>query len=152
MNYNEIKMVAPDKNPKLEDLRYPVYVQPLIDLPEITYSEADLYLLCYFDYKKNKRHVFDVISKKDLENKKNTTPFSERIKIARETLSSIANYEYIIDLATDIITNPAELLELYKKYLTNGYKGVRILDENGVYRFGEIVDGEYWELKPRKNQ
>ena len=143
-------MKAPNENPKIEQLKYPCYVQPLPDLEHLEDVLLGHKAFYYYDKKHNKRYYYDCMPMTDYIAKKCKLTFEERLIKLRMILSELANYIEEIDLPTTKVTNPVELLDIYKDSLTNGFKGIRILNMDGYYIFGESTEGELWELMPRK--
>lgn len=143
-------MVAPNENPKLEALNYPCHIQFIPKLKRDITFMLGFMVEYYYDEKNCKYYYFDCMPYDNWMEKKCKLVFENRITILRQVLSEIANYSEDIDLPTTKVDNPAQIVEIYKKCLTDGYEGVRILDENGYYCFGEAQDGQFWELRPRK--
>lgn len=141
-------MKAPDENPDLGQLNYPVYVAPIFDLPEVT---LELFGMVILAYSVDTRHMwFDCFPKEEWDKKTCKLVYEERLQLLRHTLTEVADFTNNMDLPYKV-DNPVELLDFYKEALTNRCKGVKIYDVDGKYEFDDnIVSDKYWELVPKE--
>ena len=97
--------------------------------------------------------VYDCMPKVDWETQKCLKPYHERLKLLRTVLNDkVANYKKVIDIPNDLVQNAAEAVDLYKKYLKQGYEGVMLKASEGLYKWKRVTvnSGEMLKLKPFK--
>jgi DNA ligase-1 len=59
----------------------------------------------------------------------------------------------IIFVEQDIVSNDEQMLELYEKYLSEGYEGAILVDPDGLYKYGKATpkSQEQIKLKPEED-
>lgn len=97
-----------------------------------------------------KFYVYDCIPIKDWELQKTNMTYTDRLKLMRTVLANINDRKKIIDTPTDKINSPQEAVELYKKYLKDGYEGCMLKAVEGKYQWKRVTlrSGEMIKLKP----
>lgn len=95
--------------------------------------------------------VYDCIPIKDWEAQRCKKPYSDRLIALRGIVNGqLADHSKIIDIPNDLVNSPAELMELYKKYLKEGYEGAMMKSIEGTYKWKRVTlkSGEMVKLKP----
>ena len=96
--------------------------------------------------------VFDAVPLEDWKNRSCDLPYSSRLKLLREKVTSVASFTKVLDISTDLVNSSAELAAIYKKHLTNGLEGAIIRSESGFYKWGRVgLTGDFFKLKPFKS-
>lgn len=97
-----------------------------------------------------KFYVYDCIPLKDWELKKTNMTYTDRLKLMRTVIANISDRKRIVDTPTDKINSPLEAVELYKKYLKDGYEGCMLKAVEGKYQWKRVTlrSGEMIKLKP----
>lgn len=97
-----------------------------------------------------KFYVYDCVPLKDWEAQKTNMTYTDRLKLMRTVLANIDDRKKIIDTPTDKINSPQEAIELYKKYLKDGYEGCMLKAVEGKYQWKRVTlrSGEMIKLKP----
>jgi len=101
-----------------------------------------------------KFHVWDAMPVQDWERQKCNLPYEERLKLVRKILNNIvADYQKVIDIPNDIVNSSKEAVDLYKKYLKDGYEGSMIKRPDGLYQWKRVTlkSGEILKQKPYKS-
>lgn len=100
-----------------------------------------------------KFNIFDCIPVDDWNNKDCNVKYDERIKQLRLIVNTLGDYNKFIDVSTDTVNTPKELLKIYKNYLEKGYEGVMLKDISGLYRWKRVTlkSAEMIKLKPFKS-
>jgi DNA ligase-1 len=102
-----------------------------------------------------KYFIYDCMPVKDWEAQKTKLGYSDRLKLIRELVNGVlADYSKYVDAPTDLAQNPAEVIDLYKKYLKDGYEGCMLKAQDGKYRWKRVSlkSGEMIKLKPFKSE
>jgi len=102
-----------------------------------------------------KYFVYDCMPVSDWEAQKTKLSYNDRLKLINELVNgTIANHRKVIDTPTDLAQNPAEVIEIYKKYLKNGYEGCMLKAQEGKYQWKRVTikSGEMVKLKPFKSE
>lgn len=94
--------------------------------------------------------VYDCMPKTEWDCKKGKKPYSERLKQIRTVIQAIADHKKVIDIPNDIVEEPREAVEIYKKYLKAGYEGAMIKSVDGLYKWKRttVKSGEMLKVKP----
>jgi DNA ligase-1 len=95
--------------------------------------------------------VYDCVPSKDWEKQTCTIPYEIRLKTLRSLLNdTIADYTKVIDIANDLVDDSKQAIEIYKKYLKNGYEGCMLKATQGFYQWKRVTvkSGEMLKLKP----
>lgn len=103
---------------------------------------------------KLKYHVYDAIPRKDWLAQKTKLDYTDRLKLLRSTVNSICDYKKVIDVAADLVYDSSEVVEIYKKYLKDGYEGCMLKAPDGKYQWKRVTlkSGEMIKLKPFKSE
>jgi len=99
--------------------------------------------------------VYDCVPLRDWEKQQCNIPYEERLKKARELINTyIGDYTKVIDIASDLVDSPQELLSVYKKHLNKGYEGAMIKSTDGKYQWKRttVRNGAMLKLKPFKSE
>ena len=98
--------------------------------------------------------VFDAIPLDDWEKRSCGLNYASRLRLLRQVVNRISDYTKVLDSPTDKVNNSAELVKLYRNYLTDGLEGVMIKSENGPYHWGRVGFGKQTllKLKPFKSE
>lgn len=97
--------------------------------------------------------VYDCVPLVDWNKKSCKITYDQRLATLRELVqSSIGDRKRITDIISDYVGSAAEAVELYKKYLTNGYEGGMLKNPLGYYKWKRttVLSGEMLKLKPFK--
>lgn len=99
-----------------------------------------------------KFYIYDCVPIKDWENKKCNITYTDRLKLLRTVVANISDYKKIIDTPTDKVNTAAEVVELYKKALTDGYEGCILKAIEGKYQWKRttLKSGIILKLKPKE--
>lgn len=98
-----------------------------------------------------KYYVYDCLCIKDWSAQKTRLSYIDRLKLLRGLINdTIADYSKVIDAPTDVVKNASEAIEVYKKYLKNGYEGCMLKSLEGKYQWKRtsLKSGEMIKLKP----
>ena len=98
-----------------------------------------------------KFYVYDCLPIKDWQNQSTKLSYVDRLKLVRSIVNdTVANYSKVIDSPTDLVESPSEVVEIYKKYLKNGYEGCMLKSQEGKYQWKRttLKSGEMIKLKP----
>lgn len=98
-----------------------------------------------------KYYVYDCVGEDSWFKQSKTPSYKTRLSRARELLNdTICDYAKIVDTPSHECDTPGEALEIYKKYLQEGYEGVMIKNVNGSYQWKRVTlsTGEMVKLKP----
>lgn len=101
-----------------------------------------------------KYFIYDCMPVADWEAKKTKLGYSDRLKLLRELVNEVlADRAKYMDTPTDLAQNPAEVAEIYKKYLNNGMEGCMLKAQEGKYQWKRVSlkSGEMIKLKPFKS-
>lgn len=169
-------MKPPKQLPNVTMIQYPCYVQPKLVGTKFTYipgqgciTEDSRHLVepilePILDIKsvvlegiltKDKVYIIDALEKVKWEAEVCIRHYEDRLKTVRHYINALSSKNSkILDIPTDTVESAAELIELYKKYLKDGYKGCIIRDIYGMYRWEEVTldSGEILDLSPRKGE
>ena len=97
--------------------------------------------------------VFDAIPLDEWNNRSSELSCNSRITLLRKAVNAICDYPKVLDVPTDKVYNSAELVVMYKDYLTKGYEGIMIKSESGLYKWGRVgADKRLLKLKPFKSE
>lgn len=101
-----------------------------------------------------KYFVYDCVPLQDWDKQKTSVTYTDRLKLIRQTLNDLQDYKKIIDTPTDRVESAAEAIEIYKKYLKNGYEGCMLKALEGKYQWKRctLKSGEMIKLKPFKSE
>jgi DNA ligase-1 len=101
-----------------------------------------------------KYNVYDAIPALDWLAQKSKLDYSDRLKLLRSVVNNVANYKKVIDVSTDLVEDASEVVEIYKKYLKQGYEGCMLKAPNGKYQWKRVTikSGEMLKLKPFKSE
>lgn len=71
----------------------------------------------------------------NIEENKNKTVFEDRIKWLNEIEEKVKSYKFkhLIKAETTIVNNEKEMLDLFNKYLNDGYEGIVVRDYKSLY-------------------
>lgn len=97
-----------------------------------------------------KFNIFDCIPLKDWNKKDCKIEYEDRIVDIQLCVNAFADFKKIIDVPTDIVDNPKQALNLYKKYLDRGFEGIMLKSIDGLYKWKRVTinSGEMLKLKP----
>ena len=97
--------------------------------------------------------VYDAIPKDEWVAQKCNLTYQARLEALRGVVNSVADHKKVIDISSDVVYDAGEVVELYKKYLKDGYEGVMLKDPNGHYKWGRctLKSGTMIKLKPFKS-
>lgn len=97
-----------------------------------------------------KFYIYDCIPIKDWEAQKTNMTYTDRLKLLRIVVANISDRKKIIDTPTDKINSAQEAVELYKKYLKDGYEGCMLKAVEGKYQWKRVTlkSGEMIKMKP----
>jgi len=145
--------------PNITMLDYPCYVGPIISDKRILYIPYDgiyvngkkkniqklaqldtivSYVLEGYLDSNNKFHIYDCMSIHDWSTKVGIKSYEDRLSDVRWIVNNfLFNTNEFIDSYMEIANNTGEFLDIYKKMLTSGSKGVIIRYINGCYSFNE---------------
>lgn len=101
-----------------------------------------------------KFYVYDCIPIKDWEAQKTNMTYTDRLKLMRTVIANISDRKKIVDTPTDKINSAQEAVELYKKYLKDGYEGCMLKAVEGKYQWKRVTlrSGEMIKLKPFQSE
>jgi hypothetical protein len=86
------------------------------------------------DFSKTKFYVFDCLPQELWASKNGKLPYQKRLQLARSLIGAyIADYSKVIDVATDLVQEPKDVLKFYGNYLKKGLPGIIIRDPNENY-------------------
>lgn len=95
--------------------------------------------------------VYDCVPLKDWENRSCKLSYDFRLNTLRQLVQSdIGDRKRITDIVSDTVNSSGEAVELYKKYLTDGYEGVMLKNPLGYYKWKRttVNSGEMLKVKP----
>lgn len=98
--------------------------------------------------------VYDCLHVTEWDNQICKKPYEERIKTLRKVLNNqIADFKKVIDIPNDLVQTSKEAIDIYKKYLQDGYEGAMLKAPDGLYQWKRttIKSGEMLKLKPFKS-
>lgn len=97
-----------------------------------------------------KFHVFDCIPYENWLAQKYEGKYEQRVKQLRQIVNSINDYSKVIDVPTDLCETQKEVVDLYKRYLKEGYEGCMVKSSDGVYQWKRVTanNGAMLKLKP----
>ncbi len=125
-----------------------IHNQPFQDLAKVLNSEES-------PIPSNLRYyVYDCLPIKDWDAQSTKIGYTDRLKLLRGIVNgTIGDYSKVIDAPTDKVDSAAEVVEIYKKALKNGYEGCMIRAIEGKYRWKRVTikSGELIKLKPFKS-
>jgi len=163
-------MKAKNKIPNITLISYPVYISPIMSDKKFTYiPNQGMYINGYKtelirfnklkgiqEYTlegylvKNKLFLHDCLFINNWINNKGKVTYYSRWKMLKLLVNNcLAEYDKFVTVPTDVAENPGDLIRFYKQYLTEGYIGVNIKNENGYYTFDETTD-DFIELTKRE--
>lgn len=98
-------------------------------------------LLKLEDFSKTKFYVFDCLPQELWVNKNGKVPYQKRLQLARSLIGAyISDYSKVIDVATDLVQEPKEVLEIYEKYLKKNINGIIVRDPNENYYWKRLAN------------
>lgn len=98
-----------------------------------------------------KYFVYDCMPKADWISQSTKKPYSERLKLLRTVLNNqVADHKKVIDIANDLVETSKEAVDIYKKYLKDGYEGCMLKSPEGLYKWKRttVKSGEMLKMKP----